>query len=104
MFVFFEELLNKGMADIEKKLAPDELKIVKDMVKKHYSYTNSEKADKILKDWSDASSKFVKVVPRDYKRMIDAIGQARQQGMDKDEAEMYAFTKNRDDASRLSGN
>jgi glutamate synthase (NADPH) large chain len=100
----FEELLNKGMADIEKKLAPDELKIVKDMVKKHYSYTNSEKADKILKDWSDASSKFVKVVPRDYKRMIDAIGQARQQGMDKDEAEMYAFTKNRDDASRLSGN
>jgi len=100
----FEDLMNKSMADLERDLDKKEQQEIKDMVKKHLDYTGSKKADIILRDWDAASAKFVKVVPRDYRRMIEAIDQARKQGMSKDEAEMYAFTKNRDDATRLSGN
>ncbi|MEX1307162.1 MAG: glutamate synthase large subunit [Eubacteriales bacterium] len=100
----FEARMNKSMADLTSDLTDEEKAELKYRLEKHLEYTGSDRAKAIL-DKFDANLKhFVKVVPRDYKRMLDMIAEGKSKGMDQDEAEMYAFTKNRDDATRLSGN
>ena len=48
--------------------------------------------------------KFVKVIPRDYKRMLAAIARAEEQGLVGEEAIMMAFEENARDLSRVGGN
>jgi glutamate synthase (ferredoxin) len=48
--------------------------------------------------------RFVKIIPKDYKRIIQAIAQAKQMGLSGDEAIMAAFEENIRDVSRVSGN
>jgi glutamate synthase (NADPH/NADH) large chain len=45
---------------------------------------------RILADWPAHQSKFVKVMPRDYKRVLSAIAEAEASGSDVDEAIMAA--------------
>ncbi len=42
------------------------------MIEKHATYTGSERAQAILADWNNARGKFVKVLPHEYKRVLDA--------------------------------
>jgi len=58
----------------------------------------------VLDAWDDWLPKFVKVVPRDYKRMLAAIARAEEQGLVGDEAIMVAFEENARDLSRVGGN
>jgi tetraacyldisaccharide-1-P 4'-kinase len=46
----------------------------------------------------------VKVIPRDYKRMLAAIARAEEQGLVGDEAVMVAFEENARDVARVGGN
>ena len=48
--------------------------------------------------------KFVKVMPKDYKRMLACIARAHDQGLTGDEAIMAAFEENARDLSRVGGN
>ena len=43
------------------------------MIKNHYSYTNSEIAEKLLSDWDVARKLFVKVMPIEYKNALKKI-------------------------------
>jgi len=45
----------------------------------------------------------VKVMPKDYKRMLQAIQRAQQAGLTGDQAVMAAFEENAKDASRVGG-
>jgi glutamate synthase (ferredoxin) len=47
---------------------------------------------------------FVKVMPRDYKRMLDAFHKVAAEGLSGDEAVMAAFVLNSHDLVRVSGN
>ena len=41
------------------------------MVRRHFQYTRSAKADEVLRKWDEPSHpKFVKVFPKDYKRAL----------------------------------
>ena len=40
------------------------------LIKKHYLYTNSDVAKRLMDDWDLALSQFVKVMPTDYKRVL----------------------------------
>ena len=40
---------------------------------KHNEYTESTVAETILKNWENASKKFVKVMPTDYKRVLNEM-------------------------------
>jgi glutamate synthase (NADPH/NADH) large chain len=53
-------------------------------------YTQSTVACKILDNWSAYQSKFVKVMPKDYKRVLAAIKKAKQDGTSIDDAVMEA--------------
>jgi glutamate synthase (ferredoxin) len=47
---------------------------------------------------------FVKIIPKDYKRMLACITRAHEQGLTGDEAIMVAFEENARDLSRVGGN
>ncbi len=74
------------------------------MIIDHERCTGSKKAKRLLLDWENALSKFVCVLPYDYKRMMQAINKAYAEGYSGDDALMRAFDANNRDLSRLSGN
>lgn len=77
---------------------------VKAMIEKHVLYTGSTRGSMILADWDKYAADFVRVMPNDYKRMLDAIKAFEQQGLSGEEALMAAFTANNSDAARVGGN
>ena len=75
-----------------------------DLVWKHAVYTGSTLAWHMLADWDTAAGHFVKVLPKDYGRVLRALADAEAQGLTGDEAVMVAFEANRRDLARVGGN
>ncbi len=46
------------------------------LLRRHFKYTRSETADKILRKWDKFAPKFVKVMPQDYKRALAELAKA----------------------------
>jgi glutamate synthase (ferredoxin) len=86
------------------KLSAGDLQEAEEMLKRHAIYTRSARAWQILALWEETAPKFVKVMPKDYRRMLEALQQAEGQGLIGDEAVMAAFEANKNDAARVSGN
>jgi glutamate synthase (ferredoxin) len=72
-------------------------------IEKHAQYTNSAKAKQVLANWDVMLPKFVKVMPRDYKRVLQAIKTAVDSGLSGDEALNAAFEANARDVARIGG-
>jgi glutamate synthase (ferredoxin) len=100
----FAQRVNQQMVGIEKLEDPKEIAAVRAMVQKHLDYTKSSRALHVLADWDAYLPKFVKVMPKDYKRMLACIERAQAQGLTGDEAIMAAFEENARDTSRVGGN
>lgn len=64
----------------------------------------SPRAHYLLGHWEEMVPRFVKVYPRDYRRMQEALARARSDGLSGDEAVMAAFEENAHDLARVSGN
>ena len=47
-----------------------DVEILQRMIRNHFRYTRSERADEILRKWASFAPKFVKVFPKDYKRAL----------------------------------
>jgi glutamate synthase (ferredoxin) len=73
------------------------------MIQRHFDHTRSQRAFKILGAWKKMLPKFIKVAPRDYKRMLACIKKAHDQGLTGEEAIMVAFEENARDLSRVGG-
>ncbi len=82
----------------------DEIAGVKEMIEKQVKYTNSSNAQNILDNWNAYVTKFVKVIPKDYQRMLDAIDRVKKSGLSDEEAALVAFEENMKDLSRVGGN
>ncbi|MGV8905660.1 MAG: glutamate synthase large subunit [Acetobacterium sp.] len=100
----FGDTCNSDMVDMVNITDEAELSELKNLIEKHTYYTNSTLGQSILDDFDALSKKFVKVLPRDYKRMLDAIKRVEAQGLTGEEALMAAFQENNSDLSRVSGN
>ena len=61
------------------------------MILKHAEYTGSSIARQILADWDSCVKKFVKVIPRDYKRVTEKVAAYLQTGMSEQEATIKVF-------------
>ena len=72
--------VQSGMVDLEPLEQLDDLEIVKHLIAQHLQHTDSRFAARVLDDWSDAVPLFVKVMPRDYKRVLTAQKQAAAEG------------------------
>jgi glutamate synthase (ferredoxin) len=86
------------------RLDERDLQDVEEMLKRHAVYTRSARAWQFLALWQETAPKFVKVMPRDYRRVLEALQEAEAKGLVGDEALMAAFEANKNDAARVSGN
>ncbi|HVS51735.1 MAG TPA: glutamate synthase subunit alpha, partial [Opitutaceae bacterium] len=100
----FAKRVNLQMVGIEKLEDKKEIAAVRAMIQKHLDYTKSTRAKQVLDNWDQLVPKFVKVMPKDYKRMLACIEKAQAQGLTGDEAIMAAFEENAHDTSRVGGN
>ncbi len=87
----FKYLTNKEMIDFETLTDLKEINELKEMIQKQYQYTNSSKAASILENWDESIQKFVKVIPQDYKLMLNQIQTFIDYGQSDEEAKMSAF-------------
>ncbi len=99
----FPKRVNPQMVGIEKLEDAKEIATLRAMIQKHLDYTKSERAKAVLAAWDKFVPKFVKVMPKDYKRMLACIERAQASGLTGDEAIMSAFEENARDTSRVGG-
>jgi len=100
----FASRVNKTMVNLEKLTKPEEIAEVRALIEKHGKLTGSDRAWAILAGWTTYESKFVRVIPKDYQRMLACLERAKSQGLTGDEAVMAAFDENSHDTSRVGGN
>jgi len=73
----FDQNCNPDMVELEPVVEMGDVVELRTLIQKHYEYTGSESARKILSSWKQMQAKFVKVYPRDYKKVIEARKQQR---------------------------
>jgi glutamate synthase (NADPH/NADH) large chain len=66
----------------------EDVELVKDLLARHIRHTQSAVAARLLVGWERSQRMFVKVMPKDYKRVLAAIKKAQETGMSVDEAVM----------------
>jgi len=99
----FAARCNRDMVDLL-PLDDADARELGDMVWKQAVYTGSAVAWRMLGDWEGAVARFVKVLPKDYGRVLRALAEAEAQGLRGDDAVMAAFEANRRDLARVGGN
>jgi glutamate synthase domain-containing protein 3 len=67
--------------DVEPLVVADDVAEGQDLLQRHVRYTGSAVADRILTDWTAMQPRFVKIMPRDYKRALAAMQRARDEGI-----------------------
>ena len=88
-----------GLEGLEEKDATT----LQSMINEHAQRTGSERAGAILANWDGFLPKFVKVMPMDYKRVLQALEKAQANGLSGDDALAAAFEENSHDAARVGG-
>jgi glutamate synthase (ferredoxin) len=86
----FERRCNREMVELEPLMEAHDIHEVRTMIAAHLRYTSSIHAAWILERWSGMFSRFVRVMPRDYKRVLMAEAQARSENRELDFAEVVA--------------
>ncbi|TRU70919.1 MAG: glutamate synthase large subunit [Microcystis viridis Mv_BB_P_19951000_S69] len=98
----FATRCNTQMVALE-ALEGEEIDDLRELIQRHADYTHSQKAALVLANWSEMLPKFVKVMPKDYKRMLQCIKEALDSGLTGDSALDAAFEANARDVARIGG-
>ena len=85
----FQTRVNGEMVDLE-ALDADDIDWLYDRIDRHLLETDSDVAARVLANWGREQSRFLKVMPRDYKRVLEATREAEERGADVNEAIMSA--------------
>lgn len=86
--------INQEMVLLEPLRDQAESDEVKKMLMRHVNYTGSKQAQRILDKWERCMQQFVRVIPHDYKRMLESIEREKASGLNEQEAVLAAFTAN----------
>ena len=100
----FREHCNTEMADLVALDDGEEAAEVRHMIERHLVYSGSPRAQQVLGHWDEMVARFVKVYPRDYRHVLEALARVRSEGLTGDEAVMAAFEENVHSLARISGN
>jgi glutamate synthase (ferredoxin) len=99
----FATRCNQQMVGLETLEDVEEINDLYQIIQRHADYTGSQKASKVLASWEEMVPKFVKVMPKDYKRVLQAIEKAIAAGLSGDDALTAAFEENARDVARIGG-
>jgi glutamate synthase (ferredoxin) len=94
---------NMEMVSLLRLEDADEIASIEQMIRRHAEYTKSQRAFKVLALWDEMVPKFVKVLPNDYRRVLDAQRTLRARGLSEEDAIMAAFEQNVKDVARVGG-
>ena len=83
--------VNKQMVEIEKLTSEHDTETLRSMIEAHVRETGSERGKRLLENFAESVSKFKKIIPRDFRRMLGAIARYEGQGLTREEAELEAF-------------
>ena len=83
--------VNKELVSIEKLENKYDVEELKQMNTDHVSYTNSVKGKEILDHFDEYLPKFKKIIPNDYKKMMNTIIQMEEKGLNSEQAQIEAF-------------
>jgi glutamate synthase (ferredoxin) len=85
---------NQELVGLEHLTDSGEIAEVKSLINKHTRYTRSAVGEEILRNWEEIVTKFVKVMPKDYKRVLEIVKQVEKvEGLKGDEAWLEAFRR-----------
>ncbi len=87
--------LNKEMVSSTEITSKYDVLELKDIIKEHVAYTNSEKGKEILNNFGEYLPKFKKIIPHDYERMLKLIVQMEEKGLSAENAQIEAFYANK---------
>jgi glutamate synthase domain-containing protein 3 len=88
----FKRRCNLGMVEIGPLDQAEEITFVRDLIRRHVAHTGSDYAARILTDWIGHQPRFVRVMPRDYKRVLAAEAKAQAEGREPTFAELVGTT------------
>ncbi|MHC5075721.1 MAG: GltB/FmdC/FwdC-like GXGXG domain-containing protein, partial [Planctomycetota bacterium] len=69
----FDTLCNLDLVELETVWKQEDQNVLRDLIKRHYQWTGSVQAERILDNWVDTIGKFVKVVPIDYRKALEKM-------------------------------
>jgi glutamate synthase (ferredoxin) len=82
---------NKSLVSTEELSNKYDVMELKGMIEDHVKYTNSVKGKEILKNFEEYLPKFKKIIPYDYKKMMEAIAKMEEKGLNPEQAQIEAF-------------
>lgn len=83
--------LNKQLVNTYEVTGKADKEVLKELLNKHYTYTDSDVAKKILSNLDEELSNFKKIVPKDYEKITTLIQELKTKGYHEDEASLMAF-------------
>jgi glutamate synthase (ferredoxin) len=88
----FKRRCNLGMVDLDPLDRPEDIALVRGLIERHVHHTGSAYAARVLADWVGLGPRFVRIVPRDFKRVLLAEQRARAEGREPTFAELVGAT------------
>lgn len=83
--------LNKQLVNTYEVTGKADKEVLEELLNKHYTYTDSDVAKKILSNLDEELSNFKKIVPKDYEKITTLIQELKSKGYHEDEASLMAF-------------
>ncbi|MDF9842375.1 glutamate synthase (NADPH/NADH) large chain [Paenibacillus sp. PastF-1] len=99
----FIKRCNLEMVLLERVEEAEEAAELHKLISRHAELTGSAAAGRILGSWEASLPKFVRVIPKDYKRMLEQIRKVEQTGLTGEAALMAAFEANMRELARVGG-
>ena len=83
--------MNKQLVSIEPVTDKYDVLELKDLITEHGAYTNSKKGTEVLDNFGEYLPKFKRIIPHDYKKMLNTIVQMEEKGLSSEQAQIEAF-------------
>ena len=69
----FATRCNPGMVELEPIQDPEEQQWIREQIERHRDFTGSDRADRLLQNWGDTLSRFVRVMPTEYRAVLERL-------------------------------
>jgi glutamate synthase (ferredoxin) len=89
----FRRRCNTEMVDLEPVANAEDAAEIRRLVERHAQFTESPVARGVLAAWAETLPKFVKIFPRDYRRVLEATARARAEGREPDWSELVGAVR-----------
>ncbi|HOA50779.1 MAG TPA: glutamate synthase-related protein, partial [Thermogutta sp.] len=77
-YQLFDTLCNLDLVELESVWQPQDQQQLRQLIERHYAWTGSEQAKRLLDKWPESVGKFVKVIPIEYRKALERIREREQ--------------------------